>query len=138
MLADLLTAINDHDRLTRGHSERVRAYTEVIGDEMDLPESEMNLLRWGALLHDVGKLTVPAEILNKDGPPNDAEWEVLQGHPTAGGAILAAAQRLAGRVDPRRGRASPPLGRQRVPGRRRRGWRSRCPVGWSPSPTRTT
>jgi hypothetical protein len=87
-LADLLTAINDHDRLTRGHSERVRAYTEVIGDEMGLPKSEMNLLRWGALLHDVGKLTVPAEILNKDGAPNDAEWKVLQGHPTAGGAIL--------------------------------------------------
>ena len=56
---------------------------------MGLTEDELNRLRWGVLLHDVGKLSVPAEILNKDGPPTSDEWEVLQGHPTAGGAMLA-------------------------------------------------
>jgi HD-GYP domain-containing protein (c-di-GMP phosphodiesterase class II)/outer membrane biosynthesis protein TonB len=87
-LADLLVAINQHDKLTRGHSERVRAYAEIIGEEMGLTEADMQKLRWAALLHDAGKLSVPEEILNKDGAPTDEEWKVLQAHPAAGRAIL--------------------------------------------------
>ena len=87
-LVALLVAVNDHDRLTRGHSERVRSYSELIGEELKLSADEMEKLRWAALLHDVGKLTVPSEILNKAGRPTDEEWAVLQGHPAAGGALL--------------------------------------------------
>lgn len=87
-LVQLLKEVNDHDRLTRGHSERVRAYADLLGTEIGLSDSDMNKLRWAALLHDVGKLTVPPEILNKNGRPDDAEWEMLQNHPTAGIPLL--------------------------------------------------
>ncbi len=88
LLVHLLRELNNHDRLTRGHSERVRAYSEMIGEELDLPEEDMQKLRWASLLHDVGKLDVPAEILNKDGRPDEDEWKILQTHPTAGGVRL--------------------------------------------------
>ena len=87
-LVQLLKDLNDHDRLTRGHSERVRAYAEMLGEELRLGEDDMNKLRWSALLHDAGKLEVPHEILNKDGLPTDDEWLILSGHPAAGGRLL--------------------------------------------------
>ena len=49
-------ALNAHDRLTRGHSDRVRAFTDLIADELDLPDPDRDRLRWSALLHDIGKL----------------------------------------------------------------------------------
>ena len=48
----------------------------------------MNQLRWGTLLHDVGKLKVPAEILSKPGAPTDEEWTILRQHPAEAVAIL--------------------------------------------------
>ncbi len=85
----LMTALNDHDRLTRGHSERVRAYSDLIAIEMGLPESAREKLHWAALVHDVGKLAVSGDILRKDGRPTDEEWQELRGHPAAAAAMLA-------------------------------------------------
>ena len=82
-LMQLLRDLNEHDRLTRGHSERVRSYSELIGEELKLSQGDMDKLRWSALLHDVGKLDVSAEILNKDGRPTKEEWAELQQHPAA-------------------------------------------------------
>ncbi len=84
----LVAALRRHDPLTRGHTERVRAYADLIGQEMDLDEEELNHLRWGVLLHDVGKLAVPTDILNKRGAPTAEEWRVLKTHPIAGEKIL--------------------------------------------------
>lgn len=84
----LVTHLGKHEPLTRGHTERVRAYADVIGQQMGLSEQDLNGLRWGALLHDIGKLTVPAEILNKAGKPTAEEWEILRGHPGAAVPIL--------------------------------------------------
>ncbi len=88
-LVQLLAELNEHDRLTRGHSERVRAYSEMLGEELGLSDDDMNKLRWAALLHDVGKLDVPSEILNKPGRPTDDEWKVLSNHPAASTRMLA-------------------------------------------------
>ena len=88
-MLDMLTMLSDHDRLTRGHSERVRAYAEMIGAEMGLPDSDMEKLQWAALLHDLGKLTVPGQILNKPGKPDDDEWRILSSHPAAGVPLAA-------------------------------------------------
>lgn len=87
-LLALAQAIADHDRLTRGHSERVRAYSDLIAVEMGVPKAEREKFQWAALLHDVGKLDVPAEILTKPGRPDDDEWQLLKGHPAAASSYL--------------------------------------------------
>lgn len=80
----LVTALGAHDRRTRGHSERVRALVEVLGQEMGLAPEELDLLRWSGLLHDLGKLSVPSSILNKPAKPTAEEWAALERHPAEG------------------------------------------------------
>jgi hypothetical protein len=88
-VVQLIAAIGDHDRRTRGHSERVRLYADLIGEELHLSKEERQKLQWAALLHDLGKLSVPAEILNKKGAPSDDEWAILRTHPAAGERLVA-------------------------------------------------
>jgi putative nucleotidyltransferase with HDIG domain len=83
----LVAALSRHDRLTRGHSERVRAYAVMIGEEMGLDTGDLDRLRWAALLHDVGKMSVPAEILNKPGRLTDEEFAVVREHTTFGAEL---------------------------------------------------
>lgn len=87
-VVELIGALGDHDRRTRGHSERVRLYAEILGVEMNLTVEERQKLQWGALLHDLGKLMVPPEILNKAGKPSVAEWAVIQKHPNDGMRLI--------------------------------------------------
>ena len=67
----------------------MRAYSEIIGEELGLPAADLEKLRWAALVHDVGKMAVSPEILNKPGRPTDEEWQELRNHPTAGARLLA-------------------------------------------------
>ncbi len=85
----LLTQLSRHDRHTRGHSERVKVFSDLIAEQLGVEGLDRDKLRWGSLLHDIGKISVPAVILNKPGRPSAAEWAILQGHPEAG-------ERLAG------------------------------------------
>jgi HD-GYP domain-containing protein (c-di-GMP phosphodiesterase class II) len=85
----LLAALSVHDRRTRGHSERVCAFTELLAKQMGLPQADRDRLMWVALVHDVGKLDVPSRLLNKPGRPTVSEWHVLQEHPARGAAIIA-------------------------------------------------
>jgi HD domain len=84
----MVTALSSHDRRTRGHSERVRAYTDLLADELRLPQPDRDRLRWSALLHDVGKISVDVDILNKAGAPTAAEWEILHQHPVEGKRMI--------------------------------------------------
>ncbi len=88
-LLALVSALSAHDRLTRGHCERVRAYCDLIADELQLSPDDRSRLHWSGLLHDIGKLRVPAEILNKRGRPTDEEWEALKRHPEEGARLVA-------------------------------------------------
>jgi putative nucleotidyltransferase with HDIG domain len=88
-ILELVAALSAHDRKTRGHSERVRAYADMLASELHLAEDDRDRLRWAALLHDIGKLHVPGRILNKPGKPDAAEWARLTAHPAEGAAIAA-------------------------------------------------
>jgi HD-GYP domain-containing protein (c-di-GMP phosphodiesterase class II) len=87
-IVELVARLGRHERLTRGHTERVRAYADTIAVELGLSESDRYLLQWSCLLHDIGKLAVAPEILNKNGKPTDEEWMSLRRHPEVGGEIV--------------------------------------------------
>jgi len=89
LILSLASALSNHDRKTRGHSERTRAYSDLLAEELKLPEPDRDRLRWAALLHDVGKLDVPVEILNKEGRLDDKEWDIIRSHPVAGMRLVA-------------------------------------------------
>jgi putative nucleotidyltransferase with HDIG domain len=83
-LLTLVAALNHHDPLTRGHSERVRALSDLLAAQLQLEPEDREKVRWAALLHDIGKLRVPGEILRKPGKPTADEWKVLKTHPAEG------------------------------------------------------
>lgn len=78
------SALQKHSRFTRGHCERVRAYSELIAAELGIPKHDRDLLRWAALLHDIGKLHVPSELLDKPGTLDHDEWRHMRGHAEVG------------------------------------------------------
>ena len=90
-IEDLLTylaALSRHDRMTRGHCERVRAFVDLLVIQMDLGKEDQERLRWAALFHDIGKRRVPRPILRKPGKPTNKEWDALKRHPVDGGEII--------------------------------------------------
>ena len=87
-LVTLVGLLGVHDKRTRGHSERVRALVDLLTDEMGLSEEERGRARWAALVHDMGKLTVPATVLNKPGDLDDDEWDNVRRHPDEGVRLL--------------------------------------------------
>jgi HD-GYP domain-containing protein (c-di-GMP phosphodiesterase class II) len=88
-MLSLVTALGRHDRRTRGHSERVRLFCDLLSRELDLPAADAGRLRWSALIHDIGKLEVAARILNKPGALNPKEWQAIKMHPESGARLAA-------------------------------------------------
>jgi putative nucleotidyltransferase with HDIG domain len=74
-------ALELRDRETKGHSQRVTEMTLQLASSLGLTESELEHTRRGTLLHDIGKMGVPDQILNKPGPLTDQEWEIMRQHP---------------------------------------------------------
>jgi putative nucleotidyltransferase with HDIG domain len=87
MILSLVAAVEAHDRSTRGHAERVRVYTDLIAEQLHLHPDDRDRLRWAALLHDVGKLEVPVSVLNKPGPLDPRELEVVKRHSEDGARL---------------------------------------------------
>ena len=88
-ILELGLALSVHDRATRGHSERVRVFTDLIAAELDIGEADRARLRWAAILHDIGKLEVAPAILRKGGRPSEEEWAALHRHPEDGARLIA-------------------------------------------------
>jgi putative nucleotidyltransferase with HDIG domain len=82
-------SIESKDMYTQGHCVRVANLACALWMRVGGDDTSLFWFRIGALLHDVGKLMVPAEVLNKPGKLTDEEWEMVRGHPSAGVALLA-------------------------------------------------
>ena len=77
------------DAYTRGHSDRVSAYSYLIGKYLDLPDEELKKLKLGGLFHDIGKIGVPDSILLKTEKLTDDEYSEIKNHPSIGAHILS-------------------------------------------------
>ena len=84
----LARAIEAKDPYTRGHSERIRRYSLAIGRVLGLNEKQLEYLEIAALLHDIGKIGIAEEILQKKTPLLSSEYEEIKKHPVIGTAIL--------------------------------------------------
>ncbi len=84
----LALAVEARDPYTAGHEQRVADLCVAIGTELDLPAERLEGLRLGALVHDIGKIYVPAEILNRPGRLSKPEFEMIKSHPEVGYGIV--------------------------------------------------
>ncbi len=80
----LAGAIDAKDTYTKGHSTSVSKFSEALARAINLPEKEINRITLGALLHDVGKIGIPENVLRKEGPLSDEEWSIMKQHPVIG------------------------------------------------------
>jgi hypothetical protein len=76
----LIRALESKDRYTAGHVERVATFSNMVGMELGLKPSQLERLRYAALMHDIGKLVVPNHILNKPGRLTEAEFQQMRRH----------------------------------------------------------
>lgn len=81
--------IEQKDSYTKGHCNRVRNLSVALGRVLGLPHESLDILEGGSLLHDIGKISIPEEILNKDSSLSKEEYEVIKTHPEAGQRIVA-------------------------------------------------
>jgi HD-GYP domain-containing protein (c-di-GMP phosphodiesterase class II) len=84
----LVDRLVEKDPSTAGHVERVAVLAVQMGEHLHLPTGRLRLLAAGGLLHDIGKLTVPTEVLQKPARLTDEEFDVVQRHPSDGRALL--------------------------------------------------
>lgn len=84
MATSLAGAIDAKDPYTKGHSTSVSRYSEALARAINLPENEVERIKIGALLHDVGKIGIPESVLKKPGKLTPEEWEIMKQHPTIG------------------------------------------------------
>jgi HD-GYP domain-containing protein (c-di-GMP phosphodiesterase class II) len=88
-LAALTSAVEAKDDYTAAHGEDVAGLAERVARRMGLSREHARDVRYAAMLHDIGKIAVPSEILLKPGPLTDAEWVVMRGHAAVGGDLVA-------------------------------------------------
>jgi len=80
--------VESRDPYTAGHQRRVAQLAMAVAGELGLSEERIDLIRMGSLIHDIGKIYIPAEILTKPGRLNDIEFAMMKSHPTVGYKIL--------------------------------------------------
>ncbi|HXJ45317.1 MAG TPA: diguanylate cyclase [Candidatus Dormibacteraeota bacterium] len=87
-VTSLAFAIDAKDHYTQGHSQKVSAYAALIAEALNMNDAEVEEVRLGAVLHDIGKVGIPEQILNKSGPLNPEEWDMMKSHVVFGAKIL--------------------------------------------------
>ena len=94
-VATLANALEANDEYTSSHARWISDMALLVGRELELDRDAMKRLELGALFHDIGKIGIPSEILQKPGPLTDEEFEIVKAHPELGEKILAPIDRLA-------------------------------------------
>ncbi|HHO76953.1 MAG TPA: response regulator [Deltaproteobacteria bacterium] len=84
VLFSLANAVEANDVYTQGHTQRVSHTAYDIGNRMGLSPRELNAIRIGGMLHDIGKIGISPDILHKPGPLNEEEWRIMKRHPEIG------------------------------------------------------
>ncbi len=92
VLADLVEV---RDTYTGGHTRRVTEYSFLLATQLDIPAKELHLIRMGTPLHDIGKIGIPDDILNKPGKLTTAEFEIMKTHAEKGAKIIETVPDLA-------------------------------------------
>jgi len=87
-VTSLAFAIDAKDHYTQGHSQKVSAYAALVAEALGMSDAEVEEIRLGGVLHDIGKVGIPEAILNKSGPLNPEEWETMKSHVHFGAKIL--------------------------------------------------
>ena len=87
-LTSLALSVDAKDQFTKGHSHKVSCYAVLIAEAIGLEGRELEAVRLGAMLHDVGKVGIAESILNKNGPLNPEEWEAMKRHVEYGAKLL--------------------------------------------------
>lgn len=82
--------VESRDPYTAGHQKRVAALSTAIAKAMNLPDDQVDKIHMGSLIHDIGKIHIPAEILTKPGRLSNIEYEMMKAHPEIGYKILMA------------------------------------------------
>jgi putative two-component system response regulator len=80
----LANAIELRDHYTRGHVERVRDHAVAIAKHQGWTDAQLNHLKYGSILHDIGKIHIMESVLAKPGPLDESEWDVMKNHPVVG------------------------------------------------------
>lgn len=88
-IKSFVNALESTAEWTTGHAERVMIYSHGIANEMGLDKNQIDRLRICSLLHDIGKIAIPPQILNKKDTLNEEEWQIIKKHPIVGVKILS-------------------------------------------------
>jgi len=85
----LASVVEAKDLYTSGHCERVTKYSLAIAESLNLDEQQKSLIQYGSALHDIGKIAIPEQLLNKEGKITEEEYEIIKKHPQIGYEILS-------------------------------------------------
>lgn len=94
LITSIIKIMEMYDLYTKGHSENVAEIASSIAKEMNLPRRTIINTYWAGLVHDIGKLLIPLDIINKNGKLTDREYELIKKHPVWGSEALSSSESL--------------------------------------------
>jgi len=94
LISSTIKMLEMYDLYTRGHSENVADLAAEIAEEMKLDQKRIDDIYWAGLVHDIGKMLIPLEVLNKEGKLSNSEYELIKEHPVIGSNALKSSKSL--------------------------------------------
>jgi len=99
MVCSLVTVVDQKDEYTSGHSVRVGYFAVLLGSQVGLTDSELQMLEWSALLHDIGKIGIRDDVLKKRGKLTDVEFAHMKEHPVRSFRVVRSVPQLSQALD---------------------------------------